>query len=72
MPLKQYILVKKAAEINEVEERIQTISDINAAFSGSNDRISQLQKLRSRLMGFQDIKWNKDPDAKQRMMKWAR
>lgn len=72
MSLRQYIITKKAAEINEIEDRLQTISDINAAFSGNNERINQLQKLHGILVGHTGIKWHKDTDAKQRMMRWAR
>jgi hypothetical protein len=72
MPLRKYLIVKRAAEINEIELRMQTISDINSAFSGNNDHINNLMKIRSLIVGHDQINWAKDKDASERMRRWAR
>lgn len=71
MPLDKYMYIRKAAEVEEICNRIQMISDINAAFSGSIERIKNLQKLYTEIMGF-EIKWEADPNWEDRLRQYQR
>lgn len=47
------------------------ISDINAAFSGSNDRLEKLQRLYIEIMGF-EIPCESDKNWEERLKMWQR
>lgn len=49
MPVDKYLIIKKAAEIEEVKSRLTMISDINAAFSGSTEYVKKLYFLLNQL-----------------------
>lgn len=51
MPIDKYLLIRKAAEIEEISERLQLISDIGAAFSGNKEHFDKLKKLYDNLSG---------------------
>jgi hypothetical protein len=44
MPYREYIVLRRAAEINIIEDRISNIIDISAAFSNPKERVESLQK----------------------------
>ena len=71
MPIDKYIYIRKAAEVEEISERIKMISDINAAFSGSAERLKDLQKLYTKIMGF-EVKWEADPNWEDRLRAYQR
>lgn len=73
MPVDKYMVIRKAAEIEEISLRLRLISDINAAFSGNENHINNLQKLHSQLVGIDDfVSWDSDPNWKQKLSKWKR
>lgn len=61
MPYMKYLIIRKAAEIDEVESRLTLISDVNAAFSGNEDYIKMLKKLLKELKGHDIIEENVKP-----------
>lgn len=62
--------IRKAAEIEEIASRMQIISDINAAFNGPKDRMTELHRIYTELMGF-DIEWKADPNWEDRLRQYA-
>lgn len=40
----QYKIIRKAAEIEEIRERLMLITDMNAAFSGNKTHMTSLEK----------------------------
>lgn len=73
MPIDKYMVLKKAAEIDELATRLQLISDINAAFSGNKKYTEKLFKDFDKIVGNDIVvKWEKDKDAKERLMRWKR
>jgi len=71
MPIDRYLYIRKAAEVEEISNRIQMISDINAAFSGSNERLEKLQRLYIEVMGF-EIPCEADKNWEERLKTWQR
>ena len=71
MPIDKYLVIRKAAEVEEITNRITLISDMNAAFSGSKDKLEKLQSMYTELMGF-DVKWEADPNWEDRLRQFAR
>lgn len=71
MPIDKYLYLRKAAEIEEISNRMQMISDINAAFSGSKERLDSLQKLYIEIMGF-EIPCEPDRDWEERIRIYQR
>lgn len=73
MPIDKYLVIRKAAEVEEIIHRITLISDMNAAFFGSTDRVKDLQKTYTQLMGYEEvIKWEADKDWEIKLSKYAR
>lgn len=72
MPIDKYLYIRKAAEIEEIVGRIQFISDINAAFSGNKDKMTDLQKLYTQAMGFDALNWQADPNWEEELKKFQR
>lgn len=77
LPYSQYKIIRKAAELEEVRERISRIADMNAAFSGNKKHVDTLEKQ------FQEIFGNKnmlkpleqatpDPDWQSRLNRFKR
>lgn len=74
MPISKYLVIRKAAEIEEVRSRLTMISDINAAFSGSDEYIKKLLFLFNQIKGL-DKEENinpKDKDWENRLAKYKR
>lgn len=71
MPIDKYLYIRKAAEVEEISNRVQLISDINAAFTGSKERLSSLQKLYTKIMGF-EVKWEADPNWEDKLRAYQR
>jgi len=71
MPIDKYLYIRKAAEIEEISTRIQLISDINAAFSGSDQKMNSLQNAYSKAMGF-ELEWKADFNWEEKLKKWQR
>ena len=73
MPFLKYLIIKRAAEIDELESRLALISDINAAFSGNEDHVKLLQKILVSLKGYEEQKEVKiDKDWEDRLRKYQR
>jgi hypothetical protein len=70
MPIDRYLYIRKAAEIEEIELRIRTISDINAAFHGSGETLTKLQQIRTNLLGV-EVKWEPDKDWEEKVKHYA-
>jgi hypothetical protein len=51
MAIDKYLVIRKAAEIDEIIRRLDMISDVNAAFSGNKDHTKGLEKRFHRLVG---------------------
>ena len=71
MPIDKYLYIRKAAEVEEIIYRSQVISDINAAFSGPENKLKNLQKLYTEIMGF-EIHWEGDPDWEEKLKAYQR
>ena len=71
LPLDKYIVVKRAAEIEEISQRLKLISDVNAAFFGGGDHTKKLQQLYDKLMGH-DVSWENDPKWAEKLKKYKR
>lgn len=71
MPVDKLKVLKKAAEINEINSRLALISDVHAAFCANNDHINMLKKVLTQLEGPKII-WEADPDWEERLRKWQR
>lgn len=78
MPLKQYIILKRAVEIEAIVSRRLKIYDLNRAFHGPEQLFRQLEKeMLTLLHGSSDkakmvsnISWKKDSDWKSRLQKF--
>jgi hypothetical protein len=70
MPIDKYLYLRKAAEVEEIVSRIQIISDINAAFSGNNDRLVDLQKIYTEIIGY-DVNWKSDYNWEDKLKHYA-
>ena len=62
LPIVEYQILKKAAEIEEIDKRRTSISDINAAFSGSQEIIERLNNRYSELTDMEEF-LNRKPDS---------
>jgi hypothetical protein len=71
MPIDKYMVLRKAAEVEEIASRMQIISDINAAFSGNSEKILDLNKKYTELMGF-EIEWKATEGWESKLAKYAR
>lgn len=76
MPLKQYILLKRAVEIESIAQRRIDLYDRNRAFADAKPLMEQLQKELLSLLHKDEknvsangISWDKDPDWKSQLMK---
>jgi len=76
MPLKQYIVLKKAVEIESIASRMTNLYDRNRAFADAKPLMEQLQKEHLSLLhgsnkcgGSNSVSWDKDPDWKSQLMK---
>lgn len=75
MPIDKYIVLRKAAQIDEIMARLDMISDINAAFSGNKEYIEDLRKRFNSLTGNGSIVGlndKKDPNWKEKLLKYKR
>ena len=72
MPYSQYRLLRKAAEIEEIRERLCLISDINAAFSGSKKHTDNLEKEYKRLTLGQKLNSEPDKDWVERLSRYRK
>lgn len=76
MPIKKYLILRKAAEIEEIMRRMTMISDINAAFSGREDYIKKLRENYHKAIGdtilHQSLQQKADKDWKERLKKYKR
>ncbi|MDY0313756.1 MAG: hypothetical protein RBR32_01635 [Bacteroidales bacterium] len=76
MPIDKYLIIRKAAELEEISYRMMMISDGNAAFLGNEKHVKNLRKTYDQLMGKykvkEQLKAKKDPDWKERLMKYKR
>ena len=70
MPIDKYMYIRKAAEIEEIASRMQIISDINAAFNGPRDRMIELHRVYTELMGF-NIEWRADLNWEDKLRQYA-
>ena len=61
LPIGEYKILKKAAEIEEIDHRRMSISDINVAFSGSQDMLERLNNRYNELTNLEEF-LNKTPD----------
>ena len=61
-------MLKKAAEIEEVEGRLRLISDMNAAFFGGGDHVKRLQNLYRSLSGNLLIHWEEEPRLERKII----
>lgn len=70
MPIDKYMYIRKAAEVEEIIFRMQMISDMNAAFAGAKDKLTELHKTYTEIMGF-DVKWEADPNWEDKLRYYA-
>jgi hypothetical protein len=75
MPLKQYLVLKKAVEIESIASRMTNLYDRNRAFADAKPLMEQLQKehlslLHNNKSGVSNgVSWDKDPNWKSQLMK---
>lgn len=73
MPVKKYLLLKRACEIESLSTRHTAIYDFNRAFNDPKPLLDQLQKEIDKRLAFSkkmksaSISWKKDPDWKQKL-----
>jgi hypothetical protein len=75
MPIDKYIVIRKAAEIDEIICRLNMITDINAAFSGNKTHVKELEQKFHKLIGQKEdliLGNKKDPDWAKRLQKYKR
>ena len=74
MPLDRYIPFRKAAEIEEINQRIIGFSDLIAAFSMNTKHIQRLNQMLTKVQGLgeDEIHFEKDINAAERMKRWQR
>lgn len=72
MPLRQYMLLKKAVEIESLIQRKIRIQDINHAFNNPKSLLKQLEQDLEKLIGSDakknTISWGKDSNWKSKLM----
>jgi heme oxygenase len=51
MAYPQYKIIRKAAELEEIKERMALISDMNAAFHGNTKHVNNLEKTHQSIIG---------------------
>jgi hypothetical protein len=79
MPFDKYLIIKKAAEIDELMNRLNLITDINAAFSGGKEHVKQLESKLNVLLSIGPSDSDpilhlnpKDPNWKTKLLKYKR
>ena len=73
MPIDKYMVIREAAEVEEIRQRLVYISDTSAAFSGSKEHVNKLLKDYNMIMGYQEISFAPaDENWKERLMKYKR
>lgn len=77
MAYPQYKIIRKAAELEEIKERMSLIADMNAAFHGNKKHINSLEKTFQTINGnfvleqtLQNVK--PDPDWQTRLNRFKR
>jgi len=71
MPIDKFNILKRAAEINEINSRLALISDFHAAFSGDNEHPRSLEKIVKSIEG-NLIFWESDPNWEERINRFKR
>jgi hypothetical protein len=51
MPFQQYQVVRRAAELIEIQARLQLIMDVNAGFHGTKGHIQKLEQALQKAQG---------------------
>lgn len=74
MSFDRYLLLRKAAEIEQLNQRISDLSDLFAAFSGNGKHMNKLIQTLTKIQNVSEdeIHFEKDKDAVERMRKWQR
>ena len=74
MPIDRYIILRKAAELEDITQRLMRISDISAAFSGSMDHVNNLRKVLAEIegLGEDDFHWKSEPNWQDTARRFAR
>jgi len=72
MPIDKYLILRKAVEMEEITRRLTVISDVNAAFSGNKKHMQNLERGFQKLIGQEEIKWEKTPNWKERLNRFRR
>ena len=72
MPLKQYVVLKKAVEVESIAKRRVYILDVNRAFHDPKPLMVQLEKelltlLHKDKKEQSTVNWGKDPDWKSKL-----
>ena len=69
----QYKLIRKAAELEEIRERLALIADMNAAFNANKKHINHLEKEFHKIAGHNHIV-NTPPDSdwKSKLLRFKR
>jgi hypothetical protein len=76
MPLKQYMILKRAVEIESIAQRRLNLYDFNRAFNDPKPLFQQLEKELMTLLHGKNkplsntVNWNKDPDWKSQLKKF--
>ena len=78
MPLRQYVVLKKAVELEAINQRRIQLYDINRAFHDPKPLFQQLEKEEQKLLltlkgnkkETNTISWDKDPDWQTKAMKY--
>lgn len=74
MPIDRYIILRKAAELEDITQRLMRISDVSAAFSGSNEHVDNLRRILTEIegLGEEDFHWKSEPNWQDKMKRFAR
>lgn len=74
MPLRQYMIFKRASEIEHLSDRINNILDISYAFNGPQKLIDDLNKRRNELISGDskknNINWKSDSNWQSKLLRY--